>query len=99
MFLRDDKVVVLNHRLGKIALHSVASKDSVLRVRVLPTGTLETLGRAPGGAWDKTTVTACSAFLAALRTFLTQRQDHSYRYLEQSNVSIVDRRFRSVKQP
>ncbi len=95
----QDKPIAINHRMGKIGLHTVATKQAVLRVRALPDGTLETLGRTYGGAWDTESVTAHPQFLEAVRSFLSARSDTGYYYIEQQNLQIVNRRFVNCKQP
>lgn len=97
--LLNDKPITINHRMGKIALHTVATKTAVLRVRKCADGSLETLGRVYGGSWDASSVKAHPSFLAAVREFLTKREDGGYYYIEEQNLAIVNRRFASVKQP
>lgn len=97
MDFKRDKIVMINHRMGKIALHSVSNKNSALRVRLLSDSSLETLGRAPGGAWGAGQITPHNRFLVVLREQLTLRQNHDYHYIDADNYSVVNRRFATSK--
>lgn len=95
----QDKPIVYNHQLGKIALHTVATRTAVLRVRLCKDGELETLGRIYGGSWDANSVTAHPDFLHAVKVFLTKREDAGYYYIEEQNLAVVGRRFTNLKKP
>ncbi len=97
MDFKRNKILMINHRMGKIALHSVSNKFSALRVRLRPDSTLETLGRAVGGAWGPDQVTAHPRFLLELRVQLAKRENHEYHYIDQDNYAVVNRRFATSK--
>lgn len=87
------KTLTINHQMGKIVLHSVPSKESSLRVRLLPDKALETLGRAPGGQWSKDTKVAHQKFLDALQAHLVRAETFAYWYINKDIVAQVSKRF------
>lgn len=94
---KPSKTLSINNRLGKIVLFSIGTAESSLRVRLLKDGTLETLGRAHGGAWDKESVSAHPDFLAAVREYLMHVESMDYWYIGRQNVTVVSKRFATVK--
>lgn len=95
----QDKPLIQNHQLGKIAYHTVPTRNAVLRLKIAADGSLETMGRALGGAWGEATPTVHPNFLAAMRDYLVSREAIGYFYIEESNLKIVNKRFTNLRQP
>jgi hypothetical protein len=87
------KTLTINHQMGKIVLHSAPSRESSLRVRLMPDNTLETLGRLQGGAWSKQADVANEKFLKALQAHLVHAESQSYWYINKDIVAQVSKRF------
>lgn len=97
MINKPNKHMTINHRLGKIVLHSIGTNDCSLRVRLKASGELEALGRAVGGAWDVSSVSAHPQFLHALKDYLLRLGNSEYWYIQRHNVDVVSKRFATLK--
>lgn len=92
-----DKTLTIYHQMGRIVLHTVPARESSLRVRLLPNGTLEALGRAADGTWSKDAPTAHAKFLHAVQEPLLRSENYAYWYINGDIVKQVSRRFERSK--
>lgn len=96
LLTKSNKILTINHRLGRISLNSIGGRDAVLRVHLTTDNSLEAVGRIYGGAWDANSVKAHPLLLAAILSHLVRIGDTGYYYVDERNLSIVDKRFCAI---
>lgn len=96
MLDRENKSIVINDRMGKTTLTTRADKTSILRIRLLSSGELETYSRCHGTVWEADK-TICPKLANALGEHLRKRQLTCYYYINQWDFSQLDRRYRACK--
>lgn len=97
-FEKRDSIVSINHRLGRISLHTAATKLSTIRVRRKDDGFLEVYSRVYGGAWTEGDQGMHDKMREVISTHLLKISANGYYYIDKDNFEVVNRRFNTVKQ-
>lgn len=84
-----DRVLIINHRLMKITLHTASLREAIYRVRLAPDGSLQSAQRAYGTAWRECQVGdgLKDPVRTIIHEFLRNRQDHRYYFLHENEIT------------
>ena len=102
MFDSNDRQVTMNHRLGKVRMHTRASPDSLYKVQLLkntkgPGLFLFVHTRGVGRSWSGVDPTKENqAFWEAIREFLVHRKCHDQFFLHEGELKDLLERFQKA---
>lgn len=101
MFEKSDRVVLFNHKLGKLKLHTCVAPNAKYRVNLTPSavngGILNLSTRGGGRAWHEyEPARAELAFWEAIRQFLVMRKCMDTLYINTDELKTLPARFANL---
>jgi len=94
MFGSRDKTIVMNHKLGKLPLHSKVEPNAHFKVELISGTELRAYVRGGGRSWHEVdTSKETPAFWKAIAEFLAFRKCETVMYINSPDVKDLPKRF------